>query len=456
MRRSGQATRAGTALARGFTLIELLVVIAIIGVLVALLLPAVQAAREAARRAQCTNNLKQVGLALHNYESSHGCFPAGYLTGAGVGFRDSQTGDWGPGWGWLTALLPGVEQGNLYNAANINLTCWDAANTTAVRTSLQVYLCPSAANHDATVGVTDINMNLWQNAVFARVQLRPQRWLERHLERPGDRRLRESGPRRERRDVSQQPHRFAAITDGLSNTVAAGERSPNLADAVWPGVVPGAKHYSYGPFASSGHRRNGHQLRQRGQLCRGEQRPVHLGRPSDHPPAEQPHRPHRRDVLARIRAGRTSCSATARSDSSRNPSGLPPGGALQPGRRRNHRRRLLNAQRSNLGAPPVTRLPSRAPVLAVLLLALSGCGGPSTEERENRKVFEMLLTAISLKNPKELEKDAKRIDERHAAGILSDARHRDLTEMIERARAGDWGKAEEMAYTFREERPFFK
>ncbi len=57
----------------------------------------------------------------------------GYLSGPGVGFRDPDTGDWGPRWGWLTVLLPGVEQGNLYNSLNINLVCWDAANTTSVQ-----------------------------------------------------------------------------------------------------------------------------------------------------------------------------------------------------------------------------------------------------------------------------------------------------------------------------------
>jgi hypothetical protein len=90
------------------------------------------------------------------------------------------------------------------------------------------------------------------------------------------------------------------------------------------------------------------------------------------------------------------------------------------------------------------------------LLVLAGCGGPSDEERENRKTFEFLLTAVSLKNAKELEKDAQRIEERHAAGKLSDARHRDLRGIIEKARAGDWGKAEELAYAFREKQPFFK
>lgn len=92
----------------------------------------------------------------------------------------------------------------------------------------------------------------------------------------------------------------------------------------------------------------------------------------------------------------------------------------------------------------------------VLLVLLAGCGGPSDDERENRKSLEFLLTAVSLKSTKELEKDMKRIDERHAAGTLSDARHRDLTAIVEKARRGDWGEAERLAYEFREAHPFFK
>src|SRR5438093_20958 len=97
----------------GFTLIELLVVIAIIAVLIGLLLPAVQKVREAANRMKCQNNLKQIGLALHNYHDSRGSFPPGYISIPGVGSRDPQTGDWGPGWGWLAVLLPYVQQHTL-------------------------------------------------------------------------------------------------------------------------------------------------------------------------------------------------------------------------------------------------------------------------------------------------------------------------------------------------------
>ena len=91
---------------RAFTLIELLVVIAIIAVLIALLLPAVQAAREAARRIQCTNNLKQLGIALHNYHDAVGTFPPGYLS-----LMDPVTFDNdGPGWGWAARSLNQMEQ----------------------------------------------------------------------------------------------------------------------------------------------------------------------------------------------------------------------------------------------------------------------------------------------------------------------------------------------------------
>ena len=94
--------------------------ISIIGVLIALLLPAVQAAREAARRAQCVNNLKQIGVALFNYENSIGTFPPGYID-----YQNNPNNtpdlDMGPGWGWAAMLLPFLEQQPLYNSINFSL-----------------------------------------------------------------------------------------------------------------------------------------------------------------------------------------------------------------------------------------------------------------------------------------------------------------------------------------------
>src|SRR5271157_319813 len=103
---------------RGFTLIELLVVIAIIAVLISLLLPAVQSAREAARRAQCTNNLKQIGLAMHNYHTANNTFPPG--TAASYNTQNPGCIAW-MGWSAQALMLNYLEQAPLYNAANFSL-----------------------------------------------------------------------------------------------------------------------------------------------------------------------------------------------------------------------------------------------------------------------------------------------------------------------------------------------
>ena len=114
---------------RAFTLVELLVVITIIGVLIALLLPAVQAAREAARRMQCSNNLKQIGLALHGYHTAIGSFPPGYISAYTAPGYDASggynTGDTGPGWGWGAMILPYLEQSNVWSQINFNLDIKD-------------------------------------------------------------------------------------------------------------------------------------------------------------------------------------------------------------------------------------------------------------------------------------------------------------------------------------------
>ena len=139
----------------GFTLIELLVVIAIISVLMALLLPAVQAAREAARRAQCVNNLKQLGIALHGYHAAIGCFPVGFLYPSGNVLSDSSPQQYR--WSALAQMASYLEQASLYNSLNFDFPIahqpasgassafWPyyPANATTMGTRVAFFLCPS-------------------------------------------------------------------------------------------------------------------------------------------------------------------------------------------------------------------------------------------------------------------------------------------------------------------------
>lgn len=128
------------SLRSGFTLVELLVVIAIIGILVALLLPAVQAAREAARRTQCKNNLKQIGLALHNYHDTQKSFPPGTVWGTGARYSNPRTG------GYIMHIFPYLEQSNVYDKIDFSVSgiLWYYGNNKAMTSAtVETLLCPS-------------------------------------------------------------------------------------------------------------------------------------------------------------------------------------------------------------------------------------------------------------------------------------------------------------------------
>ncbi len=193
----------------GFTLIELLVVIAIIGVLIALLLPAVQAAREAARRAQCTNNLKQIGLAVHNYLDVHNRFPIGRGTRPPRPYNDTSRYNYSG----FSMILPQLEQTPLYSAINFSLTInLQAGNTTAQVTVLSNYLCPSESQKTPaeSAGVS-YRFNEGANILYGYAETDPA----------GNNKLMTppNGPFFPERSV-----RLSEVTDGTSNTALASER----------------------------------------------------------------------------------------------------------------------------------------------------------------------------------------------------------------------------------------
>jgi prepilin-type N-terminal cleavage/methylation domain-containing protein len=208
----------------GFTLIELLVVIAIISVLIALLLPAVQSAREAARRAGCQNNLKQIGVALHNYHSTHDKFPIGY-----VAWPQPDTNLTTPGWGWASALLPGLEQSALYNVANLSLPIEQPANSTARLTSLGVYICPTDL-YTGRFTVTDAALNPITDAFTISYAANFGRDVNIAKFPEGGNGM----------FMRNRAFGVSDVTDGTSQTILIGERGSILTRMPWPGAVNGA------------------------------------------------------------------------------------------------------------------------------------------------------------------------------------------------------------------------
>jgi prepilin-type N-terminal cleavage/methylation domain-containing protein/prepilin-type processing-associated H-X9-DG protein len=212
----------------GFTLVELLVVIAIIGILIALLLPAIQSAREAARRSSCTNNLKQIGIALQNYHNSHGTFPAGYISNV-----DSAANDTGPGWGWAALILPYNEEKPLSDSIRWEESIEASTNATPRMASLKIYLCPSddtlpswtAMQHDASGNpgepVSDVASANYVG-VFG---------------------VSEPGVDGEGIFFRNSKVSFREITDGTSQTLIVGERSFRWGPATWVGAVTKASLY---------------------------------------------------------------------------------------------------------------------------------------------------------------------------------------------------------------------
>ncbi|MDR3639544.1 MAG: DUF1559 domain-containing protein [Isosphaeraceae bacterium] len=214
---------------RAFTLIEVLAVIVIVGLVIGLLLPAVQAAREAGRRMQCQNNLRQIGLAIHGYHDVWHSFPPAYL--APDVLPDLELG---AGWAWGALILPYLEQRPVYDAANFDLGYGEPvvgsrgmlglkANRTVMQVSMSIFLCPSAGGGEGPIRLGYDSALLFGSPGH---YIASAGWM----------------------DSSQSPidgtgvlypnSRVAIgdVSDGTGTTLLIGERSRNLADAAWSGV----------------------------------------------------------------------------------------------------------------------------------------------------------------------------------------------------------------------------
>jgi prepilin-type N-terminal cleavage/methylation domain-containing protein len=220
-----------------FTLVELLVVIAIIGILIGMLLPAVQSVREAARRIQCANNCRQIGLAALNYESAHMHFPPGWSTGV----ENDPLAE--PGWGWSAHLLPYMEQNNVFDLINLSVAIDDPFHENIIQTRMPVFICPSdpsdeILNLDSHIEHDDDDDDHY--VAHADDHSHGELWVSRSNYSGcfGNIEIEDSPLRGNGVFFANSEVTFGEMTDGSSSTIMVGERLNRLGAISWVGMVP--------------------------------------------------------------------------------------------------------------------------------------------------------------------------------------------------------------------------
>lgn len=232
---SGNISRLPSGRRSGFTLVELLVVIAIIGILVGLLLPAVQAAREAARRMQCSSNVRQLGIAVHNFESGYKNLPSGWISNGNSGE---------PGWGWAASLLPFMEGDNLYNQINLGQPIEADVHEQVRLSVVSTLICPS----DPFANTFEIaeGDHSGHNHLISPAQMRVDDSGEKlftvaksnYIGMFGTFELEDAPYNGNGMLFGNSKIKFRDVTDGLSNTLMIGERGGRLGGSIWHGNIP--------------------------------------------------------------------------------------------------------------------------------------------------------------------------------------------------------------------------